>query len=275
MLSAPTSTAPAASMRSTSVASRDDGARSRLIFDPARVGRPFTSNRFFTANGTPASGPTFCPAAIAASTARALARARSAVTSVKEFRMGSCLAIRANAASVASSAVILRPATACAISWAESPSEFTVIALSGCVDTGRLGFVGQWEFIDQPCQSQRYFQVRPHRGSPGILNRQRKGACDGVDIIVKRIAAGLAVGSAAISLPFLWYEHDVFDHAFREPATADAGSPSAVPLYRHPADCPRPCSDGILGCIKPAKATPAIRRGRRPSVANPRCRCAH
>ena len=38
MLSAPTSTAPAASMRSISVASRDDGARSRLIFDPARVG---------------------------------------------------------------------------------------------------------------------------------------------------------------------------------------------------------------------------------------------
>ena len=30
--------------------------KSRLIFEPARVGRPVTSNRFFTANGTPASG---------------------------------------------------------------------------------------------------------------------------------------------------------------------------------------------------------------------------
>ena len=38
MLSAPTSTAPAASMRSISVASRVAGARSRLIFEPARVG---------------------------------------------------------------------------------------------------------------------------------------------------------------------------------------------------------------------------------------------
>src|SRR5438046_9678718 len=37
MLSAPTRTAPAASIRSISVASRDDGARSRLIFEPARV----------------------------------------------------------------------------------------------------------------------------------------------------------------------------------------------------------------------------------------------
>ena len=61
MLSAPTSTAPAASIRSINVASRGDGARSRLIFEPARVGRPRTSNRFFTANGTPASGPGFLP----------------------------------------------------------------------------------------------------------------------------------------------------------------------------------------------------------------------
>jgi len=123
-------------------ASRDDGERSRLIFDPARVGRPRTSNRFFTANGTPASRPAFFPAAMAASIARALARARSTVTSVNEFRTGSYFAIRANAASVTLSADTCRPFTASAISPAESPSRSAVTAISGCKDTGRLGFVG-------------------------------------------------------------------------------------------------------------------------------------
>ena len=82
MLSVPSSTAPAAVIRRTSTASAVAGARSRLIRDPARVGRPATSKRFLTANGTPASGPTGRPAATAASTAAASASARSAVTSV-------------------------------------------------------------------------------------------------------------------------------------------------------------------------------------------------
>src|SRR5829696_2554187 len=185
MLSAPTKTAPCASIRSISVASRDDGARSRLIFEPARVERPFTSNRFLTANGTPASGPTFWPAAMAASTALAFARARSAVMSVNEFSTESCLAIRANAASVASSADSLRSATACAICWADSPSVFTVMALSRGVDTGRLGFVRQREFIDQPRQPQRYLEVRPHGRPPGFLDRQRQRRGDGVDVVIK------------------------------------------------------------------------------------------
>ena len=47
MLSAPTRTAPAASMRSTSVASREDGARSRLIFEPARVGKALHVEQVF------------------------------------------------------------------------------------------------------------------------------------------------------------------------------------------------------------------------------------
>src|SRR5947208_1231125 len=185
MLSAPTRTAPAASIRSISVASRDDGARSRLIFEPARVARPFTSNRFLTANGTPASGPTFWPAAIAASIALAFARARSAVMSVNELRVESYLAIRARTASVASSAESLRSVTACAICWADSPSVFTVMALSGGVDTGRLGFVRQREFIDQPRQSQRHFEVRPHGRPPGFLDRQRQRLGYGVDVIVQ------------------------------------------------------------------------------------------
>src|SRR4051794_9571390 len=172
MLSAPTSTAPCASIRSISVASRGDGLRSRLIFDPARVGRPLTSNRFFTANGTPASEPIFCPAAIAASTARALSRARSAVTSVKELRIPSCLAIRANAASVASSAEILRAATASAMLPADIPSVFTVMVGSSCIDIGWLGLVGQRKFVDQPPQPQRYVEVGPHCGTPGLFDRQ-------------------------------------------------------------------------------------------------------
>src|SRR4051795_4333809 len=219
MLRAPTNTAPCASIRSISVASRDDGARSRLIFDPARVARPLTSNRFFTANGTPASGPTFWPAAIAASTARALARARSAVTSVKELSTESCLAIRASAASVASSADSLLSVTACAICWADSPSVFAVMALSGCVDTGRLGFVRQRELIDQPRQPQRHFEVRPHRRPPGFLDRQRQRFGHGVDVIVQGFGG-----------------HFTPTQLVNEPATADAGSPSAVPWCRRPAD---------------------------------------
>src|SRR5450755_3341222 len=186
MLSAPTSTAPAASIRSIKVASRRAGANSRLIFDPARVGSPCTSNRFFTANGTPASGPGFLPAAIAASTERAFARARSAVTSVKAFRAELCWAIRASAASVTPSASIFRPATACAISAADSPSLSDVMARSCCKDTGWLGFVWQHEFIDQPRQPQRYFEIDAYRRLPGVLDRKAQGFRNGVDIIIKR-----------------------------------------------------------------------------------------
>ena len=58
-------------------------ARSRLIFEPARVGRPATSNRFLTANGAPASGPSASPARARGVERRRCASARSAVTSVK------------------------------------------------------------------------------------------------------------------------------------------------------------------------------------------------
>src|ERR1700733_6517585 len=219
MLSAPTSTAPAASIRSIKVASRVDGFKSRLIFDPARVARPCTSNRFLTANGTPASGPTFCPFAMAVSTARALARARSAVTSVKEFRMRSCLAMRASAASVTAIADSLLSATACAISAADNPSELTAVAVSGCKDTGRLGFVGQREFIDQPRQPQRYLEVGAHCRPPAILDRQGQCFGDGVDIIVERIGTR---GRQA-SLPGFT-------------TTADAESPSAILWCRRSGD---------------------------------------
>src|SRR6185369_17590735 len=184
MLSAPTSTAPAASIRSMRLASRTDSGSSRLIFDPARVQSPWTSNRFLTANGTPASGPGFLPAAIAESIACAFARARVAVTSVKEFRIGSCLEILARVASVTLSAVIFPPCTAEAISAADKPSVAAGAAGSGCKDICRLGVIGQHKFIDQPRQPQRHLEIGLHGRLPGLLNRQRQRRGDGLDVSI-------------------------------------------------------------------------------------------
>src|SRR5215475_2810234 len=179
MLSAPTSTAPAASIRSISVASRGARGRSRLIFEPARVEIPFTSNRFFTAKGTPASGPGLLPAATPASTCRALARARSAVTSVKELRTPSCCAMRASADSVASSADILREATALAISEADRN-----MAGSRTEDTGGLALVGQRKLVDEARHAERNFQVEPYGGAPPLLDGEVQRLCNGVDVVV-------------------------------------------------------------------------------------------
>ena len=83
MFSAPTSTAPAASNRRISGASRVAGARSRLINDPARVGSPAMSNRFFTANGIPPNGPAARPAPCRSTTSIA----RAAKTVVNAFNV--------------------------------------------------------------------------------------------------------------------------------------------------------------------------------------------
>src|SRR5436190_1906980 len=201
MLSAPTMTAPAASMRSISMASRTDGGRSRLIFEPARVARYLTSNRFFTAKGTPASGPTLLPLMIAASTARALARARSAVTSVKALSVGSCFLIRAKAASVTATADILRLATACAMAEADSPPASDVRAISGCVDTGGLDLVRQREFVDQPGQPQRHFEIGAHRRPPGVLDRKPQRPSDGVDVVIQRIGSHFSSRCSFLDAP--------------------------------------------------------------------------
>src|SRR5216683_1338703 len=111
MLRAPTSTAPAAARRRTIAASAVAGGRSRSIFDPAMVTNPATSNRFFTANGTPASGPGSSPRASATSTARASASARASVTAVKLLRAGSRAAMRASVASATSTALGVPPRT--------------------------------------------------------------------------------------------------------------------------------------------------------------------
>ena len=85
MFSAPTRMAPAASSRSIIVASRVAGGASRLIFEPASVGMPAMSNKFFTANGTPASAGSRSPRSRAWSSAWARSRARCSVTAVKEL----------------------------------------------------------------------------------------------------------------------------------------------------------------------------------------------
>src|SRR5262249_43079398 len=141
----------------------------------------------FTANGTPASGPALLPAAIAASTSRALARARSAVTSVNELRMPSRCLIRASASSTASSAESLRDATAAAISEADVGLDAALMAPSGCEDTGRLGFVRQGELVDHPTQSQRHFEIYAHRGLPSRLDRQCQKLGSGVNIVIQWI----------------------------------------------------------------------------------------
>src|SRR5260370_38910278 len=114
MLRAPTRIAPAISSWRTSAPSRLALGPSRLIFDPARVGRPAISNRFLTANGTPTSGPRWRPASISA--ARFLAR--SATRSVKALTVGSAASMRYSAASTTALAVAFWPATARAISAA-------------------------------------------------------------------------------------------------------------------------------------------------------------
>src|SRR5262252_3050123 len=91
------------------------GVVSRLLLEPATVGMPSTSNKFLTANGTPASGPRLRPWLRARSIAAALARARSTVTVVKALSFRLSRLILASAASVTASALRSPLATACAI----------------------------------------------------------------------------------------------------------------------------------------------------------------
>ena len=120
MFSAPTSTAPARRSAATMTASRAAGGRSALMRDPASVTIPATSNRFFTANGAPASGPGSMPAATAASIRSASRRAASAVTAVNELMAPSRLPIRSSAAAATSRARTRPARTAEAIASASS-----------------------------------------------------------------------------------------------------------------------------------------------------------
>src|SRR6266566_249475 len=119
MLSAPTSTAPAARSRATAAASRVAGGWPALIFEPARVASPATSKRFLAANGTPASGPGSSPAARRRSIASASARARSPSTAVKALSAASRRAIRSSAPATTSRARVLPARTDAAIDRAD------------------------------------------------------------------------------------------------------------------------------------------------------------
>ena len=172
--------APAASSRSISAASRVAGGRSRLILEPASVGRPATSNRFLTANGTPASGPK--PFAARARVIDASARAPSArcsVTAVKELSSGSRSRMRASVASTMLCALARPEVTAAAMSAAESQGKIARPAVSSMEDRRGLGIVGQRKFVDQRRMAQDQLQIEFDAGVPGRIERQpeRPGAC--------------------------------------------------------------------------------------------------
>src|ERR1700761_4727800 len=153
MLSAPTSTAPAASSRSIRAASRLAGGASRLILDPASVDKPATSNRFFTANGTPASGPKTSPRAHARSRACARSRARRSVMAVKALRAALSLRMRMIAASTTLAALARPDATAAAMSVAALHVKSGVTA--SCMKDGPgFGIVGKRKFVDQSREPQ-------------------------------------------------------------------------------------------------------------------------
>src|SRR6516162_7117553 len=173
MLSAPTRIAPAASRRSISVASRAAGGKSRFIFEPASVGRPPTSNRFFTANGTPASGGTLRPRARASSSAWARNRARSSVSAVNELIRGSRARTRANAASTMLTALARPAAKAAAISPAVIQAKSNAV-VSSTEHRGRLALVRKRKAVDQRRMLEQKLQIESDAGVPRRLHRQRQ-----------------------------------------------------------------------------------------------------
>ena len=145
---------------------RRPAARSRLILEPARVGRPATSNRFLTANGTPASGPSGWPAARAASIAARAWRARArAVTAVKALSAGSRVAMRASAASTTARALALpavdgvrRSRCGRPVSPSRCPSASGLETGAGSASSGKLA-------------------TRPTRRGDGLKRDLEIGAC--------------------------------------------------------------------------------------------------
>src|ERR1700738_5617453 len=166
MFHAPTSPAPAASRREIKAASRVAGARSRLILEPARVGSPAMSNKFLTANGTPASGKAARAFAGALSIAAALATARSPSTAVNAFSAGLRWPILTKAA-VTTSLALARPSrTAAAISLACAQA-VSISAGLGREDWCRVGLTRQREG--------HAGHSKPQRDGEGCLDRRCPG----------------------------------------------------------------------------------------------------
>jgi len=181
MLRQPTRTAPARRSAATAAASRSAGGRSRLIRDPASVVTPATSNRFFTANGTPARGPGSRPHAIDRSIRSASESARSESTAVKQFSAPSRLPIRSSAAAATARAETRREATAPAISSAEAAPSGRLI---GSRTEGRRGLdvVGQGKFREQSRGGEAPDEDLGDRGAALGLDREPKQRGQPLDV---------------------------------------------------------------------------------------------
>src|SRR5471030_909853 len=170
MLRPPTRIAPAASSLRTSAPSRRALGPSRLIFEPARVGRPSMSNRFLTANGTPDSGPRCWPASIW----MARRRARSATISVKALTVGSAAAMRLSVASMTALAFTLPLDTERAISAAVACFE-RISVMAGCsrtIDRQRRQFLVELDRQQGLHDRERPFDVQDHVGAIFLGDRK-------------------------------------------------------------------------------------------------------
>src|ERR1700678_1021362 len=186
MFNAPTKMAPAASRRSIKVASRVAGFASRLIFDPASVASPATSNKFFTANGTPARGREGSPRASASSIACARTRARCSVVAVNELSSGSHDRMRASVASTMLNALVRPVSTAAAI----SPAAFQVksrAVVSSTEHRRRLDVVWKRKLIDQRRVCKDHVQVALYTLAPRGGDPERKRLRIGSDQRVDEI----------------------------------------------------------------------------------------
>src|SRR5262249_41794621 len=166
MLSAPTSTAPVDSSRAISVASRLAGARSRLIFEPASVGSPAMSNKFLTANGTPASAPTNRPP---------FARSASSAAALRGALLGDGGERKRQRQSRS------RAPKRCPLERA--------LGQLGREDGRQLGVVRQREIREQGRERERHFEIGFDRALPCRLELKIKRLRPRVDEAVERVTA--------------------------------------------------------------------------------------
>src|SRR5262249_27166033 len=156
-------------------------------------GSPAMSNKFLTANGTPASAPSRRPRARSASSAAALVSARSSVTAVNALSTRSCFAIRSSAARTTATALTRPLQTAAAISLAYAQAGVITSApldRLGRKDRRRLGVVRQREIRKQGRERERHFEIGFDRALPCRLELKIERARRRVDEAVGGIALG-------------------------------------------------------------------------------------
>src|SRR5262249_31679703 len=151
------------------------------------------SDRFLTANGTPASAPSGWPAARLASTARARARARSPVTAVKAVRALSRSPVRRKGISTTCTAVALPAPTGAPISAGDAAACMGSGMGSGLEHRCRLDLIEQLELPDHLGQAQCDCQVGLDRRLPLRLDRQGKNRSARFDQCVECIFLHVAL----------------------------------------------------------------------------------